>query len=94
MTSGNDDLTLKSVGLEVNNESIQVFFAMLAAAQARYPSGLPDIELQNVFDCHQAWLAAHVSCPKAYQSDRQAVDTQSGDGSHPPHLRIVSSGRS
>lgn len=86
--------TLSAAGLELDYDSIAVFFAMLAAAQARHPSGLPDKALQSVFDCHQAWLAAQKPCQQALQSGHLVGDNQNDDVSRQPHLRLVSSGRS
>lgn len=77
-----------------DKQSVEKFFRMLADAQARNPSGLPDKELQRVFDLHQAWLADHEHGLTHFSAGRPASGSQNIDGSHQLRLRLISAHRS
>lgn len=38
-------------------EGAEMFIKMLALALDDHPGGLPDTELQSIFDRHQSWLS-------------------------------------
>ena len=59
---------------------LRVFTMMLAAALHLHPSGLPDTELQRVFDAHQAWTIDYVSRQCRCSPDHRAGDTRKTAG--------------
>lgn len=74
-------------------EKADMLFKMLSAARRNFPQGLPDKELQRVFELHQSWQAGLVSCPMSILADREEVDNQASGGLHRPRLRLVSASR-
>lgn len=73
---------------------VELFFKMLADVMDRHPSGLPDTELQLVFERHQVALNGPEFLPQECLADHQASDIRKSGGSRQPLLRLVSDSHS
>ena len=80
------DGLLNSRIAKIRGDTQDVFLAMLGVALSEHPQGLPDKELQRVFELHQAWIKGSKFQRLKGLSDREAEDVQNADISHP--LRV------
>ena len=73
----------------VNPHGLALFVRMLGDALARHPKGLPDIELQRVFEAHRVAIGSPVSYPNRSLVGHLEGGSQRSAELHQLHPRLV-----